>query len=143
MTDWPTNTQQNLTWLLQNLVKDVPDARSAVLLSSDGLAKSWYGLAADEAEVLAATASSLCSVARSVGTRFGGGDGVRQVVAELNDVVLFVTAAGPNAVLATLTGRDADAGLVGYEMAQLVKRVPSHLATPPRHQIVAPGNGLR
>ncbi|HWE88182.1 MAG TPA: roadblock/LC7 domain-containing protein [Pseudonocardiaceae bacterium] len=142
MSDWPTSAPQDLTWLLQNLVNGVPDTRSAVLLSSDGLAKYWHGIDANEAEVLAATASSLCSVARSVGARFGSGDGVRQVVAELSDVVLFVTTAGPNAVLATLAGRETDPGVLGYEMAQLVKRVPSHLATPPRHPISAPGNGL-
>lgn len=140
MTDRPTNQAQDLTWLLSSLVQAVPGARQALLLSSDGLAKYWYGLDTDEAAVLAAMASGLCSVARSVGTRFGDGDGVRQVVAELNGVMMFVTTAGPGAVLAVLAGAEADAGVLGYEMGQLVKRVPSHLATPPRHPIA---DGLR
>ena len=140
MTDRPTNQAQDLTWLLRSLVQTVPGARRALLLSSDGLAKYWYGLDNDESAVLAAMASGLCSVARSVGTRFGDGDGVRQVVAELNGVMIFVTTAGPGAVLAVLAGPEADAGVLGYEMGQLVKRVPSHLTTPPRHAVA---DGLR
>jgi predicted regulator of Ras-like GTPase activity (Roadblock/LC7/MglB family) len=58
-------------------------------------------------------------------------------------VVLFVTAAGPGAVLAVLAGRDADAGVLGYEMGQLVKRVPSYLATPARHAVATPGHSIR
>ncbi|HEX4721969.1 MAG TPA: roadblock/LC7 domain-containing protein, partial [Pseudonocardiaceae bacterium] len=73
MTDRPTNQAQDLTWLLRSLVQAVPGARRALLLSSDGLAKYWYGMDTDEAAVLAAMASGLCSVARSVGTRFGDG----------------------------------------------------------------------
>jgi predicted regulator of Ras-like GTPase activity (Roadblock/LC7/MglB family) len=143
MSDGPASQGQDLRWLLQRLVQAVPGARRALLLSADGLAKYWYGLDADEAAVLAAMASGLCSVARSVGSRFGDGDGVRQVVAELNGVVIFVTTAGPGAVLAVVAGPEADAGVLGYEMAQLVKRVPSHLSTPPRHEFIAPGDRVR
>ena len=48
---------------------------------------------------------------------------------------LFVTAAGEGSCLAVLTAAaGADAGLVAYEMAVLVKRVGKHLAvaTPAR-----------
>jgi len=143
MSDKPIHQPQDLSWLLQGLVHTVPDVRSALLLSSDGLAKHWYGVATEEAEVLAAMASGLCSVARSVGTRFGDGDGVRQVVAELNGVVIFVTTAGPGAVLAVLASPEADAGVLGYEMGQLVKRVPSHLSTPLRQQMATSDHEFR
>jgi predicted regulator of Ras-like GTPase activity (Roadblock/LC7/MglB family) len=137
VSDAPTSQASDLAWLLSSLIQKVPHTRSALLLSSDGLKKHFHGLDADSADQLAAVASGLCSLARSAGVRFGGGDGVRQVVAELDDVLLFISAAGPGAVLAVLAGREADVGILGYEMAQLIKRVPSYLSTPSRHGVTA------
>jgi predicted regulator of Ras-like GTPase activity (Roadblock/LC7/MglB family) len=142
VSDASQSQNSDLTWLLTNLVQTVPSTRSAILLSSDGLPKYFHGVDADNADRLAALASGLCSLARGVGSRFGSSDGVRQVVAELDDVMLFVTAAGRGTVLAVLAGRDTDVGVLGYEMGQLVKRVPTHLATPER-QPVSPGDALR
>jgi predicted regulator of Ras-like GTPase activity (Roadblock/LC7/MglB family) len=45
---------------------------------------------------------------------------------------LFVTAAGNGACLAVVAGKDADAGLVAYEMAMLVVRVGQYLTAPAR-----------
>jgi predicted regulator of Ras-like GTPase activity (Roadblock/LC7/MglB family) len=129
----PAGQAQDLVWLLSGLVQRVPHTRSALLLSSDGLKKAAHGLDADGADHLAAIASGLFSLARSAGSRFGGGSGVRQVVAELDDALLFVSAAGYGAVLAVLAGREADVGVVGYEMSQMVKSVRPYLATPTRH----------
>jgi predicted regulator of Ras-like GTPase activity (Roadblock/LC7/MglB family) len=137
--DVPTTQTSDLTWLLSSLVQRVPHTRSALLLSTDGLKKHYHGLDNDGADQLAAVASGLCSLARSVGDRFGNSNGVRQVVVELDDVMMFVTAAGSGTVLAVLAGREADVGVLGYEMGQLVKRVPSYLATPTRNAVAAPG----
>ena len=127
---------EDLSWLLSGLVQRIPHARSGLLLSTDGLVKAAYGMDKDAADHLAALASGLHSLARSAGRRFDdGNDEVRQVVAELADSVLFVTAAGHGALLAVLAGRDADAAVLGYEMAMLVKRVRTHLATPPRQSV--------
>jgi predicted regulator of Ras-like GTPase activity (Roadblock/LC7/MglB family) len=114
-----------------------------VLLSSDGIAKSWHGLPQDEAQVFGAMASSLCSIAKGVGTRFGDNDGVRQVFVELNGVVAYVCSAGANGVLAVLADPEADAGVLGFEMAQMVKRVPDHLGTPARAPVGAADDGHR
>ncbi|GAB2627802.1 dynein regulation protein LC7 [Paractinoplanes abujensis] len=126
-------TSQDLVWLLSSLVDRVPDTTSALLLSSDGLRKAAHGLDDDGADHLAAVASGLFSLARSAGTRFGGSDSVRQVVAELEEALLFVSAAGSGAVLAVVAGKGADPGVLGYEMAQLVKSVRPYLSTPARH----------
>ncbi|WP_306206885.1 roadblock/LC7 domain-containing protein [Actinoplanes sp. RD1] len=123
---------QNLVWLLSGLADRVPHTRSVLLLSSDGLRKAAHGLDDDSADHLAAIASGLFSLARSAGIRFDGGDDVRQVVAELDGSLLFVTAAGSGAVLAVLAGKAADPGVLGYEMAQLVKSVRPYLGTPAR-----------
>ena len=128
----PARTSQDLVWLLSGLVERVPDTESALLLSSDGLRKAAHGLDDDGADHLAAVASGLFSLARSAGTRFGGSDGVRQVVAELDESLLFVSAAGSGAVLAVIAGKNADPGVLGYEMAQMVKSVRPYLATPVR-----------
>ncbi|WP_436535830.1 roadblock/LC7 domain-containing protein [Actinoplanes sp. HUAS TT8] len=135
----PARPAQDLVWLLSGLVDRVPDTRSALLLSSDGLRKAAHGLDDDGADHLAAVASGLFSLARSAGTRFDGSDGVRQVVAELEESLLFVTAAGSGAVLAVLAGKAADPGVLGYEMAHMVKSVRPYLSTPARNEAELPG----
>lgn len=133
----------DLNWLLSSLVERVPHTISALLLSSDGLKKAFHGLNNDQADHLAAIASGLFSLARSAGSRFGDSGGVRQVVAELDQTLLFVSAAGSGAVLAVLASRDADAGVLGYEMTQLVKSVRPYLSTPARHAVASPGEAVR
>jgi predicted regulator of Ras-like GTPase activity (Roadblock/LC7/MglB family) len=130
----------DLAWLLRSLLDRVPHSRSAVLLSADGLTTAVHGISQDDADHLAAIASGLFSIARSAAVKFGGSDGVRQVVAELDDTLLFVSSAGFGSVLAVLADREADAGVLGYEMFQLVKSVRPFLGTPMRN---APGSGVR
>ncbi|MFD0268266.1 roadblock/LC7 domain-containing protein [Streptomyces sp. NPDC127106] len=122
----------DLDWLLSGLVQRVPYTRSAVLLTADGLVTCLHGLDADSADHLAALASGLYSLGRSAGSRFGGGAEVRQVVVELDTALVFVSAAGSGTCLAVLADREADAGVLGYEMAMLVKSVRPYLAAPPR-----------
>jgi predicted regulator of Ras-like GTPase activity (Roadblock/LC7/MglB family) len=124
--------ESDLGWLLRGLVEHVPHTRSAVLLSADGLAIAAHGLGPDPADQLAAIASGLFSLARTAAVRFGGSDGVRQVVAELDDTLMFVSSAGYGSVLTVLADRETDAGVLGYEMSQLVKSVRPFLATPAR-----------
>jgi predicted regulator of Ras-like GTPase activity (Roadblock/LC7/MglB family) len=134
--------ESDLSWLLRSLLDRVPHARSAVLLSADGLTTAVHGLSHDDADHLSAIASGLFSIARSAATKFGGSDGVRQVVAELDDTLLFVSSAGFGSVLTVLADREADAGVLGYEMFQLVKSVRPFLGTTPRN--AAPdGPGVR
>jgi predicted regulator of Ras-like GTPase activity (Roadblock/LC7/MglB family) len=130
--DTDKTTGTDLSWLLRGLVEQVPHTRGAVLLSADGLAMAAHGLGADPADHLSAVASGLFSLARSAALRFGGSDGVRQVVAELDDTLLFVSSAGYGSVLTVLASRQADAGLLGYAMSQLVKSVRPFLATSAR-----------
>ncbi|TQN33385.1 putative regulator of Ras-like GTPase activity (Roadblock/LC7/MglB family) [Haloactinospora alba] len=128
----PPNQESDVTWLLSNLVERVPHTKSVVLLSSDGLTKAAYGLDTDSAEQLSAIASGLFSLARGTGAKFAGSDLVRQVVVELDDSLLFVSSAGFGSVLAVMADRSADAGVLGYEMSQLIKSVRPFLATPAR-----------
>lgn len=124
--------EPGLDWLLRRLVEEVPHTRSAVLLSADGLPTASHGLTPDLADQMSAIASGLFSLARTAAVRFGDSDGVRQVVAELDDSLLFVSSAGFGSVLTVLAAREADAGVLGYAMTQLVKSVRPFLATPAR-----------
>ncbi|WP_030297488.1 roadblock/LC7 domain-containing protein [Streptomyces katrae] len=127
-----TSRLTDLDWLLSGLVQRVPYTRSAVLLTADGLVACVHGLDNDSADHLAALASGLYSLGRSAGSRFGNGAEVRQVVVELDTALVFVSAAGAGTCLAVLADREADAGVLGYEMAMLVKSVRPYLAAPPR-----------
>jgi predicted regulator of Ras-like GTPase activity (Roadblock/LC7/MglB family) len=121
-----------LSWLLRNLDARVDHVRQAVVLSADGMPRGTSaGLNADDADHLAALAAGVQSLARGASRRFHGGE-VRQTVIEMDDALLFITAAGPGACLAVLADGEADAGLVAYEMTVLVKRVGQHLAAHPR-----------
>ncbi|MFI6638338.1 roadblock/LC7 domain-containing protein [Streptomyces sp. NPDC050504] len=133
--DVPTGHVSDLDWLLSGLVQRVPFTRNAVLLSSDGLVKSVHGLDPDSADHMAALAAGLYSLGRSAGARFGDTSDVRQVVVELESTLLFVSTAGSGTCLAVLAGSEADAAVLGYEMAMLVKSVRPYLATPARHSV--------
>ncbi len=63
------------------------------------------------------------------------------MVAELDTALLFVSTAGSGACLAVLADTEADAAVLGYEMAMLVKQVRTHLATPARHPLTTSPEG--
>ncbi|MEV6767161.1 roadblock/LC7 domain-containing protein [Nocardia sp. NPDC051030] len=127
-----TSQRIDLGWLLDELVKGLTDAQSAVLLSTDGLLLGYSaGQERADAERFGAMASALHSLARSAGAHFQAG-GVHQTVVELDEAVLFITAAGANACLALLASESADLGMIAYEMNQTVQRVGTHLAVDPR-----------
>jgi predicted regulator of Ras-like GTPase activity (Roadblock/LC7/MglB family) len=135
---------ENLSFLLDDLIRTVPDTRCAVLLSVDGIKTHWSGVGADDADVLAAMASGMVSLAHQVGAKFGGtqDNDVRQVITELSGLYMFVTAAAGGTVLTVLAGREVNTGAISFEMAKLCRRVPTHIATPPR-QNTAFGSGIR
>lgn len=122
----------DLGWLLDDLACRVSHFQQAVILSKDGLviAKS-AGLPRDDAERMSALAAGVQSLAAGAGQHFGVGT-VRQTIIELEQALLFVTAAGHGSCLAVLCPADADAGLMAYEMALLVKRAGPHLEARPR-----------
>ena len=130
MTQAPENS--SLGWLLDDLVKRVPPARQAVVLSVDGLLMATTGnISQADAEHMSAIAAGFSSLARGASRHFESGP-VRQTIVEMESAFLFVTAAGPGACLAVLAEGDSDIGLIAYEMAMLVKRVGQTLSTPSR-----------
>ena len=129
----------HLTWLLDDLIQRVPAAHQAVVLSADGLLMgASAGLRREDAEHLSAMAAGFQSLAKGASRHFRAGP-VRQTVVEMESAFLFVTAAGHGACLAVLAGRDADLGIIAYEMAMLVTRVGDFMTAPDR-AAVAPSD---
>jgi predicted regulator of Ras-like GTPase activity (Roadblock/LC7/MglB family) len=126
-------SNQQLSWLITGLVERVPQARSALLLSADGLVRARTSdLSKDDADHMAAIASGLWSLASGAGRKFAGSGAVRQVGVEMDGALLFVAAAGFGTCISVLTTDAADPGLIGFEMAQLVRSMRPHLETAPR-----------
>lgn len=121
-----------LNWLLEELAAKTDHVRQAVVLSRDGLTLgSSPGLSKDDADHLAALAAAVHSLARGAGRRFQAGQ-VRQTIIEMDSALLFISEADEGTCLAVLGDADADAALIAYEMAMLVKRVGWHLVAKPR-----------
>ena len=131
MTQTKSNDEQ-LGWLLDNLVARVANVRQAVLLSRDGLvvAKS-RNMSREEGDNLSALAAGVHILARGVGKQVGNEE-VRQTIIEMDSAFLFVMAAGQGTCLAVLASADANLGVMAYEMAMLVRRMGVHLSAGPR-----------
>jgi predicted regulator of Ras-like GTPase activity (Roadblock/LC7/MglB family) len=126
-----STSQNDLPWMLDDLV-EVPHVASVVVLSTDGLiVQKSSAMGQDLAEILAAGASSMYSVAAGTGRRFGSG-AVQQVIIEFLDHTLFIAAAGQNARLAVLCDQEVDMGMVAYEVSRLVTRIGEYLGTAAR-----------
>jgi predicted regulator of Ras-like GTPase activity (Roadblock/LC7/MglB family) len=134
-------SEADLSWLLDDLVARVAQIDKALILSRDGLAiGASRGFTREDAEHLSAVAAGFQSLARGAGEHFGGGR-IRQTIVEMDNVFLFVTAAGEGSCLAVLSPATADVGLIAYEMAILVKRVGPHLSVLPRPASAGNGTG--
>ncbi|MFI1461171.1 roadblock/LC7 domain-containing protein [Nocardia carnea] len=129
-----TSDPAQLDWLLQRLLSETTGARHAVLLAADGIQMCHTaGLSTDQADRLAAIASGVQALAGSASAEFGNGrGGVRQSMTEFYGGILFIVGAGAGAQIAVLAADDADAGLVGAQMAALIEQVGEYLSAPPR-----------
>lgn len=124
----------DLSWLLDELVRNVPKIRLALLLSNDGLALATSSdVARDESEHIAAVASGLNSLAKGASRHFDAG-AVRQTMIELDGGFLFVVAAGGGTCLTVFANAGADIGLIAYEMGHMINQVGEHMFTAQRSE---------
>lgn len=127
---------------LQHLVERVPHTRGAVLLSSDGLAKSWFGLDKDTADRLAALASGLSGLAdgaaRLLAPNTAEELSLNMMVIDLGAVALLVCTGVEGSRLLATADREADHGEVGYAMAKLAGGLHEHIVTPARTTAAPP-----
>lgn len=124
----------SLEWLLENLVASTPGAQHALVLSRDGLKLCHSsGLNVDKADQLAAIAAGVQALSHSASVEFGDGSGgVRQSMTEFHGGLLFIVEAGDGAHLAMLGTDDADVGLVGHKMDELIEQIGEFLVAAPR-----------
>jgi predicted regulator of Ras-like GTPase activity (Roadblock/LC7/MglB family) len=125
---------RDLDWLLENLLERTPGSRHALVLSKDGLRLCHSsGLSVDQADQLAAIASGIQSLAHGASIEFGDGTGgVRQSMTEFHGGLLFIIEAGQGAHLAVIADDEADAGVIGHNMNELVEQIGDYLVAPPR-----------
>ncbi|MFD7707857.1 roadblock/LC7 domain-containing protein [Streptomyces sp. NPDC059785] len=141
MTQRTIATDADLDWLLDGLVDQVAGTRHAIVLSDDGLViSSSKTIERSDAERLAAIATGQQSLARGVGQLFQGGP-VQQVIVELADLWLFVTAAGRGTHLAVVASQEVDAEVMAVAMHTLVQQVGQKLGTDARAQQSGPPPG--
>ncbi|MFD0414987.1 roadblock/LC7 domain-containing protein [Streptomyces sp. NPDC127108] len=129
-------TDNSLNWLLDTLLDGTPGTRHALVLSRDGLKLCWSpGLSLDQADQLSAICSGIQALAQGASMEFGDGSGgVRHSMTEFHGGLLFVVEAGQGAHLAVIADEDADPGVVGHQMSQLVSQIGEHLRAEPRGQ---------
>lgn len=126
---------QDFTWLLTAFVDRVPGVTHAVVVSSDGLPVALSRHIPRQAgDQLAAIAASLCSMVTSAARLFEG-RGVRQTVVEMHRGYFVVMSMRDGSVLAVLAARGSEVGMVGYEMARLVKQAGSMLTPALRSEL--------
>jgi predicted regulator of Ras-like GTPase activity (Roadblock/LC7/MglB family) len=129
-----STADEKLSWLVEGLLARTPGARHALVLSRDGLKLCRTPeLSADQADQLAAIAAGIQSLSHGASTQFGDGTGgVRSAMTEFYGGILFIVEAGEGAHLAVVTAEEADAGLVGHTMGELVEQLGGHLSAQPR-----------
>ncbi|MEU5158407.1 roadblock/LC7 domain-containing protein [Streptomyces sp. NPDC020875] len=129
-----------LGWLLEGLLERTPGTRHALVLSRDGLKLCHTAeLSADRADQLSAISAGIQSLSHGASVEFGDGSGgVRQSMTEFYGGILFIAEAGEGSHVAVVAAEDADAGLVGHNMLELVEQLGEHLSAPPRSADPAP-----
>ncbi|HYQ64023.1 MAG TPA: roadblock/LC7 domain-containing protein [Actinophytocola sp.] len=127
-------TDANLTWMLESLVEQTAGANHALVLSRDGLKLCHTSaLSVDKADQLAAIAAGVQALSQGASMEFGDGTGgVRHSMTEFHGGILFIVEAGEGAHLAVLAAEEADVGLIGHRMNELVEQIGAFLTAPPR-----------
>lgn len=121
-----TDTRKNMQqfhWLLEQFVSQTAGVQEAITVSSDGLLLTASSASTNEnSEQLAAVTAGLTSLTRGAADMFNM-ESVEQVLVEMSGGHMFVASISDGSSLAVLANKDADLGLVGYEMALLIDRV--------------------
>lgn len=117
----------NVNWLMSNFVQHTPGVEQAIAVSSDGL---LIALSTDldraAADKLAAIITGMRALAHGAANELGKGQ-VAQVLVEMGQAYLFVSAISGGSTLGVVAARKCDLGLVGYEITMLIDRVGPQL----------------
>lgn len=125
----------DLSWMLEDIVHNVPRARHAVLLSADGLPRgATEGLDAKDVRTVSAAMAGMQSLSRAT-AHFAGPEEDRrwnQTIIEFSHGWSFLIGAGQGAYLAAAAAPDVDMQQISFRMQRLVARLGNNLTSPPR-----------
>lgn len=128
-------TTADLSWMVEDIVANVPAARHAVVLSADGISKgATDGLTSAGVKTISAAMAGMQSLSRAT-ARFAGpvqNWQWNQTLVEFEDGWVFVTEAGKGAYLAAAAAPDVDLGAISFRMQRLVARLGDQLTSAPR-----------
>ncbi|MEU9334397.1 roadblock/LC7 domain-containing protein [Streptomyces sp. NPDC048290] len=130
----------DLSWMVKDIVDNVPRARHAVVLSADGLPRgATDGLSERDVRAVSAAMAGMQSLSRAAAGFAGPADVVRwnQTIVEFEHGWIFLIAAGDGAYLAAAAEPDVDIEQISYRMNRLVARLGDSLTSAPR---VNPGD---
>lgn len=114
---------QNVSWMLDNFVRETAGVEQIIGVSSDGLLMAMsVRMERGDADKLGATVSGLTTLAQSASRLLNKG-GLTQVIIEFSGGYLLCSMINGRACLGVVTAQQCDLGLVGYETAMLVERV--------------------
>ena len=129
--------ERDLAWLLDDLASRVTDFRERSSCPETGCCSRRPRTSSGSKRSTCRRSPRPCKAWRRAPASASSAGGVRQTVIELERGLLFVIAAGEGSCLAALCPADADAGMVAYEMAMLVKRARPHLISHARFPVRA------
>lgn len=125
----------DLSWMVQDIVTNVPKARHAVVLSADGIPRgATDGLTRADVGTVSAAMAGMQSLSRAT-AHFAGTSPDRgwiQTVIEFQHGWVFLIGAGQGAYLAAAAEPDVDMEQLSFRMNRLVARLGNNLTAPPR-----------
>ncbi|MET7451936.1 roadblock/LC7 domain-containing protein [Streptomyces sp. NPDC005574] len=134
----------DLSWMLEDIVTNVPKARHAVLLSADGLPRgATEGLVEKDVRTISAAMAGMQSLSRAT-AHFAGMAEDRQwhqTIIEFSHGWIFLIGAGQGAYLAAAAAPDVDMQQISFRMHRLVARLGNNLTSPPRVNLDDAGQG--
>ncbi|MET8585209.1 roadblock/LC7 domain-containing protein [Streptomyces collinus] len=125
----------DLSWMLEDIVHNVPKARHAVLLSADGLPRgSTDGMERKDVGTISAAMAGMQSLSRATSHFAGPGEDRQwnQTIIEFSHGWIFLIGAGQGAYLAAAAAPDVDMQQISFRMHRLVARLGNNLTSPPR-----------
>jgi uncharacterized protein len=127
MTTTLSSQVRNVNWLMTRFVSDTVGVEQSIAVSSDGLLMAISSnLDRASADKIAAIVTGMRSLSDGAARVLGKG-GVNQVLIEMRQAYLFVASISGGSSLGVVAAKNADLGLVGYEITLLVQRVGSQL----------------
>lgn len=124
-----------MSWMVRDIVDNVPGARHAVVLSADGIPRgATEGLAEKDVRTISAAMSGMQALSKAT-AHFAGPAAERrwnQTVVEFSEGWAFLIGAGQGAYLAAAADPDVDLQQISFRMHRLVARLGENLTAPPR-----------